>query len=115
MNPAERTAQHTPGPWAMADYGGRGPAMRGTRSFKTRIVAAKQMVAFTVTERGDDGLLEAEANARLIAVAPELHEELGGLIEFCEALLNGEAGAVENIGARLPIAKAAWAKARGAS
>lgn len=75
------SAQHTPGPWRVEDIGViDGLAImapdRPGRSNEYRTVA-------TATCDVETGILlqEAEANAQLIAIAPELLAELRGLLE----------------------------------
>lgn len=99
--PNTKSSTHTPGPWRVS----------GNRAIFADEESQPRLVATVV----DSGHVNWDANARLIAAAPETTEELEALIEFCEALLDGKAGAVEDIESRLPYAKKALALSRGQS
>jgi hypothetical protein len=66
--------KHTPGPWRV-----------GKRA-KMRIVAGDDD---TVASTGGDPTMPAEANARLIAAAPDMYEALGALLELHGGIMNG--------------------------
>jgi len=86
-------AAHTPGPWH-ADKSGAGWEVRPNRN------------VHAVTILGH----EDEANARLIAAAPEMLEALTQLSKWCDDNLNGcpaELGRIQD------LAEAAIQKARG--
>lgn len=92
------SAQHTPGPWVVA-----GPdAASGPGYVMTRggTYVAKPLINY-------------DANARLIAAAPELLEALEGLLSFAEDVeakaLVGDEGCLWPV----EIARFAIAKARG--
>ena len=63
-------SKHTPGPWAFKQHGGR-----------IRIITADQglTVAYTPEEQRADGW-SSQANARLIAAAPEMYEALQNIV-----------------------------------
>ena len=71
------TAQYTPGPWTIEG------------SSRRQIVTVHCIVAITLHISNDPGgpesQDEAEANARLIAAAPELLEALRQLLMWCDA------------------------------
>lgn len=93
---------HTPGPWSIHETKGNG----GNIPDRLEIVGPEEgrrrsLIASIYGFK----MLEGQANARLIAAAPELYEALENLIDFlfhgkknCQAILR---------------AKAALAKARG--
>jgi hypothetical protein len=74
MNTIE--TKHTPGPWIYS-----GPASSEVYGYRGHYQDTPQTVA-KVSGYWDG---EAEANARLIAAAPELLEALRGLLKCCEA------------------------------
>jgi hypothetical protein len=100
-----KAAQHTPGPWTTWTPGLGPPRVYTTR--KTELIA---------TPAYRRNLDEEEANARLIAAAPELLEALKGLDEaYCRAgqpLTKDERYEDRK---RLIAARAAIAKAEAAS
>lgn len=93
--------KHTPGPWTVQEEID-GPVQN------TRIVAHKKAVASTAQQCGrPHHWNEAEANARLIAAAPEL-------LEACEALVNAYSIHDGTVHARaVDVAVAAIRKATG--
>ena len=71
---SETQVTHTPGPWAIEDCTpGESTGLRFAINSKDNVIA-----------RTTDGWKEAQANARLIAAAPELHEVLSELLETLE-------------------------------
>ena len=93
-------SKHTPGPWVPSPYEGFGPmttVRQGCPKTGMRIASTFETTTPVHIERN-------EANARLIAAAPELLE---ALIDCREALR--QAGAV----GELSVVDAAIAKARG--
>lgn len=70
-------AEHTPGPWTATFM----PA--GAGLWNTRIMGpdGEHILADTYTQFYGPGQAESEANARLIAAAPELLEALAGLLK----------------------------------
>lgn len=93
-------AKHTPGPWR--DVGdGYVEAQSAPLKFRSGWYDSAYLTA--------DSKDEWEANARLIAAAPELLEALEGLLEYC-----GGSVADEHLDEdELKAARAAIAKARG--
>lgn len=87
------SARYTPGPWVTAD--GYGPIEGGTAVQSTH---DSNLICSCTGYYGRDG---AQANARLIAAAPELLEALQMLLEF------------PNTGPATSAARAAIAKATG--
>jgi len=91
------TSKHTPGPWSI-DGEGTNAMVRGA---DLTIVAVRHRLTGQTHE----------ANARLIAAAPELLEALEDLVYLAEAAMR-EVGEYD-IEAELADARAAIAKARG--
>jgi hypothetical protein len=89
--------KHTPGPWEANKYGSRAAHWQVDKTDSERVIASMT--------RGED----AEANARLIAAAPELLEALEGIL--FELGLNG--GATPPDSDPCKLARAAIAKAKG--
>jgi len=104
-------AGHTPGPWAVRsiDHSLRGKIffVTGVNERNTRIVIAD----CGIDRETADNRAECEANARLIAAAPELLEALKGTVAMLE-LLNAT-GSNDPIEARVFKARAAIARATG--
>lgn len=105
--------EHTPGPWfAVSErlyqgkhhVAGRGPVVKA--SGRPRTIAE---VYRATTQDGREK--EAEANARLIAAAPELYEAL----QDCVALLSGEVSGAAQVNSILRESRAAIAKVEGAA
>lgn len=67
--------QHTPGPWEEVPQQGSGPMIVHRRKTGDQMRPTGLRLIGTVLQRGDS-LPEDEANARLIAAAPELLEAL---------------------------------------
>lgn len=78
--------KHTPGPWHV--------------ELKTHILDANRTLIANVCDRYDgtnnNFLSSAEANARLIAAAPELLEALRDLVDVMTGRMNGETVALHN-------------------
>ena len=65
---------HTPGPWSVEDCTpGESTGLRFAINSKDNVIA-----------RTTDGWKEAQANARLIAAAPDMHEVLSELLDTLE-------------------------------
>jgi L-alanine-DL-glutamate epimerase-like enolase superfamily enzyme len=100
------TTQHTPGPWI-----GAGPSFGDQFPRYTTEIT-------TEDERYGDGHIqicelpfhhhdeENEANARLIAAAPDLLEALKDIVEFWDSIVPTDAVNQMHINARAAIAKA---------
>lgn len=71
-------AKHTPGPWEWENVPGAGIQVRGPYKGSTRLLFSDIWRQFA--EREWDA--EMEANARLIAAAPELLEALQGVLKI---------------------------------
>lgn len=84
------TAGHTPGPWGVNVNGGEGWSVDydGPSSTYVTICGLRRSpVAFAVHPSAFGGDAEVDANARLIATAPELLEALRSLTEAVEPLI----------------------------
>lgn len=106
-------AQFTPGPWEVGKNRFLQPVIRARNSY----VVATAEVDFGGCERSsekDDALRTREANARLIAAAPELYEALE-VIAGCGAVDVSNTAIVVGNKANVVLqqAWAALAKARG--
>ena len=102
MNKSKDKARHTPGPWEI-HYGSDGPEIHGEGS------RGGLVIADISPEWGGDEM--AEANARLIAAAPETTEALADLVEQLEGIGIPDWAGAE--GLDITQAKAAIAKAKG--
>lgn len=93
------TTQHTPGPWEVvhAEYG---IVVRTESPTKTKYGASRYAAIGGFDRNEPDQLAEAQANARLIAAAPDLLEALLFVLKY-ESM-----GAVTEATARAAIAKA---------
>ncbi len=69
--------QHTPGPWVAS------PAIRS--GFTIDAKCDPWLIVSTSDEEGRYGGIETEANARLIAAAPDLLEALRTLVSMAES------------------------------
>lgn len=79
---------HTPGPWSVADL--PHSIVVRTQSPKKSKFGADRYAAIGGFDRDDlDQLLEAMANARLIAAAPELLEALQGMERWAAEIYDG--------------------------
>lgn len=93
---------HSPGPW-LVEHPHREPGV---------YVGAANTALVAKLYPGDDGLEQTEANAALIAAAPELLEACEGFIAWLD--FEGDVFEEEAIIERTkPLARAAIAKARG--
>lgn len=77
------SAKHTPGPWSWAQIGGAWDVM-GKPTWPCRYNGkdGRWRVA-TLDDMLDQHPAEVEANARLIAAAPELAEALQDCLDYC--------------------------------
>lgn len=74
-------SKHTPGPWlARIDPPPKKGRIASTR-MQMVLTSAPQSIAIDCTGSGET-LIESEANAHLIAAAPELLSELRGVLEW---------------------------------
>jgi len=98
-------AAHTPGPWHVT----KGPAPREIRADDGPYIASVYDVAVTYGERN--------ANARLIAAAPELLDRVMDAVLVLEAIRENwgddHPGLLKTIDEELPPLRAAIAKAEG--
>lgn len=99
-------AAHTPGPWTHGAHAHAGePVITDAHGHN---------IAFCNADRPED-----EANARLIAAAPDLLAALSGLLELTEAMRDtialepGLSGLLQTNSPRISAARAALAKAKG--
>ena len=92
--------QHTPGPWTVY----RGVQHQG------EFIIFKGITDIAVTRFADG---DCNANARLIAAAPELLALLAEAVARVEDLINGHESAVEDLAAWSDDARAAIIKATG--
>jgi hypothetical protein len=100
------SAQHTPGPWVYTFNPGEYSESE-ILDDEGRLIAIGAGQNYGCWRVGDDnGDAEFEANARLIAAAPELYETL-------KQLLDGMAGEEDSDDGVLKRARAAIAKATG--
>lgn len=86
--PGEQNSGHTPGPWRVT---GEGEQTNGTNYFKVRgtVLGGKFKVAnipYLDSPDHERDRLEARANARLIAAAPELLGACDAALRYDEAL-----------------------------
>jgi hypothetical protein len=96
----------TPGPWrAVQDA-----AHEGNKRIYARPYEAVAKV-YALEPKRDDA--KAEANARLIAAAPELYEALERVSQALLCIAPNRSGDAESKSAALKIADAVLAKARG--
>jgi hypothetical protein len=90
------TAKHTPGPWTV-------PVPRIGPNQAFRVMAGSCQIADTIE---DNGAVDAQANARLIAAAPEMAKALqaivaGGITGWSLAKHNAARAALEKAGVPL--------------
>lgn len=86
--------KHTPGPWRICEYfKAETPAVHGAHG-----IFARDSVLPLVGEVFGSTLDESDANARLIAAAPEMRERLARHLQFLESLraLGGVTGETIN-------------------
>lgn len=102
------SGQHTPGPWAVHPVSARVDAFSGG----TPLPVCELL--WPTDERSE---AETEANAHLIAAAPEMLDALDGLTPILEAAESNASGNPEWawVSKRINAARAAIGKARGAA
>lgn len=98
----ETTTQHTPGPW---EYARTDQFDESLDVFESKTARTLFRSINTLPKK------EAEANARLIAVAPELLDACEGLFEVIEARVRG--AELSNVKELLYAGRAAISKAKG--
>jgi len=94
---------HTPGPWTLDPRGGG--VVRGSKVYQYARGAGQRQLALACLH-DDLGPEEREANARLIAAAPDL-------LEACEAVLKRLEGHSQLSDAEFDALESAVTKARG--
>ena len=90
-------AKHTPGPWQACDVGDY-----SDYDGRCRVILGNDLRIAVVLGDHD----ESAANARLIAAAPDLLEELEDMVSLVEYLMNDSYDNKETAEARAAIAKA---------
>jgi hypothetical protein len=102
--------QHTPGPWAVRDHWADEGAFEvyPTRGGEPKI--GQWSALAEVPEYGPNDAPEAEANARLIAAAPDLLEALELMLENLDAMYVVSPASSAHKKARAAIAKATGEK-----
>lgn len=106
--------KHTPGPWAVSKGYDGSLSVSATKSFRINNISAGTPVICDVYPHLDADGFSGEANARLIAAAPELLEALIGLDEaYCRAGEKLTRDERTEDRKRLIAARAAIAKATG--
>lgn len=76
---------HTPGPWEMAEAGSWAGGKRTSMEYFVRRPGDDVAIASEIIDPANDDA-PSEANARLIAAAPELYEELERSVEVIKCL-----------------------------
>lgn len=100
------TTKFTPGPWVTAPYEGYGPrttVRQGDEQTGMRIASTFETTSPKHIERN-------EANARLIAAAPDLHEVVEEVVEHFVGFFSDQGYDVDELDKK---ARAALAKAIG--
>ena len=110
------TTKHTPGPWHTSEppiiTDARNDVLIEPKLCQIGLYAPSGLLSFIVTELDDDPtddltIAEAQANARLIAAAPELLEALQAMIRYGEdGPAKGETGYDIEMKAKAAIRKA---------
>ena len=90
-------AKHTPGPWQACDVGDY-----SDYDGRCRVILGNDLRIAVVLGDHD----ESAANARLIAAAPDLLEELEDMVSLVEYLMNDSYDNKETAEARAAIARA---------
>jgi len=79
------TAAHTPGPWAIS-YSVDGMTVDTAKPVRFNLTTAGTAVIARVCAHEDAEHFSGEANARLIAAAPDLAQALADLIEAADSM-----------------------------
>jgi hypothetical protein len=112
------SAKHTPGPWHTSEppilTEARSDVLNQPKLCQIRLYAPSGLISFMITELDDDPtddltIAEAQANARLIAAAPELLEALEKIVSCCRA----DKELSPDVEFYLPKAEAAIRRAKG--
>lgn len=107
-----REVAHTPGEWASSRESDNG-------DFAIRVPVGRHRIAIVYRRSGPDGEAEAEANARLIAAAPDQHVAaiaLDGLsLVILSAVNFADKAMSERVAEALRANRAAISKATGAA
>ena len=98
-------AQHTPGPWAVFKGYDGSLSVSATKSFRINNISAGTPVICDVYPHLDADGFSGEANARLIAAAPDMLEALQNMLGLTEASDYMAQGEIEQQ-ARAAIVKA---------
>jgi hypothetical protein len=93
------STQHTPGPWKVKAHSTA--VLAGRKQICSNVNAASVLPVNIVEDHKI-----AEANARLIAAAPDLLEALKDIVEFWDSIVPTDAVNQMHINARAAIAKA---------
>ena len=81
-------ASHTPGPWTLAQSYRPESGDRGVQSFAPYVLDRDHRNVAAAMIGGFDDMAEVEANARLIAAAPEMLALLATLKDAAESYVN---------------------------
>ena len=100
--------KHTPGPWFSTDNGWHGTVVTHNSPVTDHIL---QICAVQCT--GAKTLEEGKANARLLALAPELAEALRGLVKVIQEAMPPDYASQPYTASRLHAARAVLAKLEG--
>ena len=94
---------HTQGPWTI---------QYSTNDYEGNLIYANRVVAATITEEASEATPEDEANARLLATAPELLAALRALVISIE---NVDFSPLDGVYDQIPWAQAEAAIAKATS
>lgn len=78
-------ARHTPAPWRVEDP--LGPDILSIVAGGPEVYNWTHIAQISVSDEGDAPRGQAEANARVMAAAPELLAQLRGLVAFTKAII----------------------------
>jgi hypothetical protein len=109
------SAQHTPGPWEIAEAGSWKDGKRTSTEYFVRRPGDDVAIASEIIDPANNDE-PSEANARLIAAAPDLLAELERSIDVIQALHGDVAwDTFHNNAPEMKRIRAAIAKAKGAA
>lgn len=106
-----KEAKHTPGPWEVSKGYDGSISVSATRPYRINNISAGTPVICDVYQHLEFDSFSGEANARLIAAAPELLDALRGLLALEEENLRGYDDI--DVCTEVQFARAAIAKATG--